>query len=71
MLTVIERVVAPVDQRYPLATVEVRVTVCPGLSIVCPLAVITGTGGGVHPFAVTATGADVAVQPLAPVTDTR
>ena len=71
MFTTIERVVAPVDHKYPFQTVEVSVTVWPGLRIVGPLAVTTGTGGGVQPFAMTATGADVAVQPFVPVILTR
>jgi hypothetical protein len=34
------------------------------------LAVITGTGGGVQPFALTARSVEVALHPLVPVTVT-
>lgn len=40
------------------------VTVCPVVITVEPLAEMTGTGGGVHPFAEIATGTEEAVQPL-------
>ncbi len=66
----IERVVAPVDQRYPPAVVEVNVTVLPDVITLDPLREITGTAGGVQPFALTIAAVDVFLQPLLPVTVT-
>lgn len=51
----------------PLASLDVSVTLPPWQKVVGPPAVIVGAGLG---FAVTATGADVAVHPLAFVTET-
>src|SRR3954453_19236536 len=59
-LTVIDCVVAPVDQRYELALLEVRVTEPPAQNVVGPDAVIDGAAGVA--FAGTAFGAGGAVQ---------
>ena len=64
--TVIDCVVAPVDQRFPVAEEEVSVIVAPGQKDVGPLMV----GGAPVGVTVTANGADVAEQPLALVTVT-
>jgi archaellum component FlaF (FlaF/FlaG flagellin family) len=64
--TVIDCVVAPVDQRLPVVADEVRVMLLPAQNADGPLIVgVAGAG-----FAVTVNGADVAWQPLASVTDT-
>lgn len=65
-----EREVAPVDQRYPPARVLVSVTLWPDVMTVEPLAEITGTAGGVQPFAMMATGIEDAGHPFAAVTVT-
>ena len=57
-------VVAPVDQRFPIADDEVSVVLPPAQKAVAPLMV--GVAGSA--FAVNANGADVAEQPLASVT---
>ena len=65
--TVIDCVVARLDQRFPVKEEEVSVIVAPGQKDVGPLMVgVAGTG-----FAVTANGADIAEQPLALVTVTE
>jgi hypothetical protein len=63
---VIDCVVAPVDQTFPVAEDEVRVIVVPGQKALGPL--ITGVAGA--GFAVTANAAEAAEQPLALVTVT-
>jgi hypothetical protein len=61
--TVIDCVVAPVDQRFPVADDEVSVIVVPGQKAVGPLMVgVAGRG-----FWVATNGAEVAVQPAASV----
>jgi hypothetical protein len=55
-----ERVVAPVDHRYPLAGELVRVTVAPGQRSFEPMTVTAGTSGAGDETTVTA--AEVAVQ---------
>jgi hypothetical protein len=61
--TVTDCVVAPVDQRFPVADDEVSVTVLPGQNEAGPLMVgVAGRG-----FCVTRNGADVAAQPPASV----
>jgi hypothetical protein len=64
--TVIDCVVAPVDQRLPVAEDEVSVTVEPGQNDAAP--VIVGVAGA--GFADTTFAADVAEHPLASVTVT-
>ena len=64
--TVIDCVVAPVDQRFPVADDEARVIEVPGQNEAGPLIVGVGTAG----LVVTAKAADVALQPLAFVTVT-
>ena len=59
-------VVAPVDQRFPVREEEVSVIVEPAQKAEGP-AIVGVAGSG---FAVTTLAADVAVQPLAPVTVT-
>ena len=62
--TLIDCVVAPVDQRFPVAEDDVRVIVPPPQKLVGPLIVgVAGTG-----FAVTANAVEVAEQPAAFVT---
>src|SRR5512140_3983213 len=64
--TVIDCVVAPVDQRLPVSAEEVRVIVEPAQNEVGPLIVgVAGVG-----FTVTRCAAEVAEQPLASVTVT-
>ena len=46
--TVIDCVVAPVDQRFPLADEEVNTTFPPAQKVVDPLAEIVGVAGIVH-----------------------
>jgi len=63
---VIDCVIAPVDQRFPVREEEVSVIVEPGQKAEGPVIVgVTGAGA-----AVTTLAADVAVQPLASVTVT-
>jgi hypothetical protein len=64
---VIDCVVAPVDQRLPVAEDEVRAIVVPGQNEAGPL--ITGVAGA--GLAVTANAAEAAEQPLASVTVTE
>ena len=59
----IDCVVAPVDQRFPVAEEDVRVIVVPAQKDEGPLMVGVGTAG----FAVTTNGAELAEQPLASV----
>ena len=66
-----ELVVAPFDHKYPPAKPEVSVTVCPLVIIFDPLNVISGTVGGIQPFAITVIGSEVAVQPFVSVTVAR
>jgi hypothetical protein len=68
VVTLIDCVVAPFDQRYPAALGAVKVTEPPSQNVVGPPAVITGIDG--FAFTVTVIGADVALQPLAFVTVT-
>jgi hypothetical protein len=64
--TVIDCVVAPVDQRLPVNAEDVSVIVLPAQNELGPLIVgVAGTG-----FEVTALAADVAEQPFASVTVT-
>jgi molybdate-binding protein len=65
-VTVIDCVVAPVDQRFPIADEDVRVIDVPGQNEAGP--VMVGVAGGA--LAVTAKAADVAEQPLTLVTVT-
>ena len=62
----IDDVVAPVDQRFPLADEDVRVIVVPGQSADGPLMVGVGAAG----FAVTRNGSDGVEQPAKPLTVT-
>jgi hypothetical protein len=64
---VIDCVVAPVDQRFPIAEDEVRVMLVPVQNELGP--VMVGVAGGA--FAVTTNPAEVAEQPLALVTVTE
>ena len=66
-LTVIDGVVAPVDQRYDVPPDAVSVTLPPAQKAVGPPAVMLAVGLA---FAVTTVGDDVAAQPLALVTVT-
>ena len=65
--TVIDCVVAPVDQRFPVAEDDVSVIVLPAQKEAGPL--IVGVAG--RGFAVTANAAEVAEQPLASVAVTE
>ena len=65
-MTEIDCVVAPVDQRFPLADEEVSVIVLPAQNEAGPL--MTGVAG--RGLTVTIAAADVAWQPLALVTVT-
>ena len=60
-------VIAPVDQRFPVADEEVSVIVLPAQNEVGPL--MTGVAG--VGFSVTAKAAEVAEQPLGSVTVTE
>ena len=55
MVTLIDCVVAPFDQRYELPALEVRVTLLPWQKVVAPLGVIVGAAGAA--FTVTVVGA--------------
>ena len=66
-LTVMDWVVAPLDQRYALALDDVSVTEPPAQNVVGPPAVMVGDGGG---LTVTLVAAEVAEQPFASVTVT-
>ena len=61
--TAMLRVVAPVDQRYPLAVVDVKVSVAPGQTFNELFDVTVGTVG--PEFAFTAVTVDVPPQPPA------
>jgi hypothetical protein len=63
-LTVIDCVVAPVLQVFPLALDDVNVILFPAQKVVGPLAETTGALG--NAFTVTVVFAEVAVQPAAP-----
>ena len=67
LVTVMEGVVAPFDQVFPVADDEVRVTEPPAQNVVGPFAAAVTTGSA---FTVTGIAAEVAVQPLASVTVT-
>ena len=60
--TVMDCVVAPFDQRFPVAEEEVSVTFPPLQKVVAPLAVMVGTVG--IGFTVTLTGAEAADEQL-------
>ena len=60
-------VVAPVDQRFPVAADDVRVMVVPGQNVEGPLTVGVGVAG----LAVTRNGADAVEQPVASLTVTE
>ena len=60
--TVMDCVVAPFDQRFPVAEEEVSVTFPPLQKVVEPLAVIVGMAGS--GFTVTLTGAEAADEQL-------
>ena len=64
--TLIDCVVAPVDQRFPVAEDDVSVVELPAQNVLTPL--MTGVGGS--GFTVTAYGAEAAEQPFASVTFT-
>jgi hypothetical protein len=57
VVTVIDCVVAPVDQTFPKAALLVRITLPPTQNVVGPLAVILGIGG--DGLIVTDTGSEV------------
>jgi hypothetical protein len=62
-------VVAPVDHKYVVPALEVKVTLPPAQKVVGPPAVIVGVAGRL--FTVTTVASDVALwQPLALVTRT-
>jgi hypothetical protein len=65
LLTVIDCVVAPFDQRYDAEAGAVSVTEPPLQNVVGPLAVTTGVAG--TGSTVTTTSSDVAQQPFADV----
>jgi len=60
--TVMDCVVAPFDQRFPVADEEVSVTFPPLQKVVAPLAVIVGMAGS--GLTVTLTGAEAADEQL-------
>ena len=64
METTIDCVVAPFDQVFPVAELDVKVTVLPAQNVSEPLVVIVGVGG--FGLTVTVVDADVAVQPAEP-----
>ena len=64
METTIDWVVAPVDQVFPVAELDVKVTVPPVQNVSEPLVVIVGVGG--FGFTVTAVELEVAEQPDEP-----
>jgi hypothetical protein len=66
-LTLIDCVVAPVDQRYDAPLDAVSVTLPPAQNVVGPPAVMLAVG---FAFIVTTVGDDVALQPFAFVTAT-
>ncbi len=66
-MTVIDAVVAPLDQRYDAALDAVSVTLPPWQNVVGRPAVIVAAGAA---LTVTAVGDDVPLQPFASVTAT-
>ena len=60
VVTVMDGVVAPFDQVFPVAAEEVKTTELPAQNVVGPPAVIVGTGGS--GFTVTVVVAEVAEQ---------
>ena len=62
VVTVIDCVVAPFDQRFPVELLDVRTTLPPGQKETGPLALIVGVG--IEEETVTTTIADVTVVPL-------
>ena len=65
-VTLIDGVVAPLDHKYELPLLAVRVTLPPWQNVVAPPGVIVAVGAG---FTVTVVGDDVAPQlPLETVT---
>ena len=64
----IDRVVAPVDQRYVTPAGAVRVTLPPWQNVVGPDAVMVVSGSG---FTVTFVAAEILLQPFAFVTVTE
>ena len=66
--TVMDCVVAPLDQSHDVAALAVRTTSSPVQNVVAPSAVIVGVGG--FGFTLTTTGLDVAKHPFASVTVT-
>ena len=68
LLTTIDCVVAPFDQRYVKPAGAVSVTLWPGQRFVDPLGVMTGTAG--NGLTVTTVAALAVLQPLAFVTVT-
>jgi hypothetical protein len=66
-VTLMDCVVAPLDQRYELAPEAVSVTLPPAQNVVAPLAVMAAVGSG---FTVTVVAAEVLLQPFASVTVT-
>mgnify|MGYP006967594978 CR=1 FL=1 len=69
VVTIILCVVSPVDQLFPLAALEVKVTLPPWQKVVAPLVEMVGVVG--FEFTVTVVVADVAEQPFAPKTVTE
>ena len=67
-LTVMARVVAPLDQEYDAPLFAVSVTEPPAQNVVGPPALIVALGSE---LTVTLVGAEVALQPLALVTVTE
>jgi len=67
-LTVIETVVSPVDQIFPVAVFDVRTTLPPSQKEVIPPAMIIGVAGA--EFTETVVVSEVALQPLLSVTVT-
>ncbi len=57
----------PGDHKYPLAALEVSVTLPPAQKVVAPLGVIVGVGSG---LTVTTVAAELAEQPFPSVTVT-
>lgn len=62
MVTTIDWVVSPVDQRLPVADDEVKVTLPPTQNVVGPPAVIVGVAG--NGFTVPATATFMVVTPV-------
>ena len=64
METIIDCVVAPFDHVFPVAELDVKVTVPPAQNVSEPLVVIVGVGG--FGFTVTVVEVEVAEQPAEP-----